>query len=83
MSAAAMLQAMPSNRRGQEDQQQAATIGPEHLDLELPAVHLKLDAEAAHKVVKASEATNGGPVHVAVESWIIRASAKARAKSRH
>lgn len=71
-----------SDRQAQEDKQQTVADDREHLKQRTTHVKLKVNAQATESAVDDAERQAGGTIHVALESWISRATAKARAKLR-
>ena len=67
------------DRQGQEDKQRQNAQDKEHLHSKTPLVKLKLNAQAPQNAPGDSE---GGVVHVELESWISRAMSKAKDKTK-
>ena len=67
------------DRKPSDEQQHQSAEDHEWLDSRKPFVRLKMKAQADPSD---AQAESGGNVHVALESWISRATAKARAKLR-
>jgi len=64
-----------AERQGQEQQQQQSVQDAETVHATHPAVKLTLNASSCDTAGR-----SGGQVHLAAESWLDRATAKARAK---
>lgn len=64
-----------AERPGHEQQQQQSLQDVETVHATHPAVHLTLNASSRDHAGR-----SGGQIHLAAESWLDRATAKARAK---